>query len=45
MLGAGAARGVRGKAGRVFPTAVLCPVRSHGLPVSFILNVGSSCLA
>jgi hypothetical protein len=30
-----------GEAGRLFSVVVPFPVRSHGLPVSFILNVGS----
>lgn len=43
--GTGQPRGFQGMAGRPFPVAVLCPVRSRGLPVSFILNVGLICVA
>lgn len=47
MPGAGAAQGSEGEAGRLFPMAVLCLVRSRELelPASFILNVGSICVA
>lgn len=47
MPGAGAAEGGEGEAGRLFPMAVLCLVRSRGLelPASFILNVRSICVA
>lgn len=44
MPGAGAGQGREGEAGRPFPVAVLCLVRSHGLPAS-ILSVGPVCVA
>lgn len=45
MVGVGAAQGSEGDTRRPFPMAVLCLIRSCGLPASFILNVGSICVA
>lgn len=47
MPGVGAAQGGEGEAGRLFPMAVPCLVRSRGLelPASFILKVRSICVA